>query len=163
MHQGIRWCTVFVASFASGEAAQTTPPSKAELAELLSKADEKVADFEKAVRTSRADLNKVDRKLAANYLEAAATTHRLIDAINKNGATAFRLVAVVTALDDLSLDAATGAFQLLTLEVEKPGQSGSAIQFALLLMTAKNACHDISELLMHATLGYLQALEERVG
>jgi hypothetical protein len=88
---------------------QATMPSNEEISELLAKADEKVSAFEQAVRLAKPFLDKIDTKYATNYLDAAATAHYLIQATIKNGTSAYRLVGVLTTLDDLSYDAATGS------------------------------------------------------
>jgi hypothetical protein len=62
----------------------------------------------------------------------------------------------------LSLDAATAGVQLL-IQIAGRAQGSvnvNAFNPVVLLMTSKNECHDISELIMHATLRYIHAEED---
>lgn len=143
---------------------RATMPSTEELSELLAKADQKVSNFEKAVGAAKPYLDKIDPKYAANYLDGASTAHYLIQATNKNGPSAYRLVGLVATLDDLSLDAANGTVFLLGSNEDqvihgKP--SDMAARGALIaLEVAGTACNDISELLMHATLRFVNVEEQ---
>jgi hypothetical protein len=92
---------------------QRSMPSEKEFSELLTKADEKVVAFEAAVKNAKPYLDRIDTKYATNYLGAAATAHVLISQTLKNGSSAYKLVGVLTTLDDLSLDAAGGSVLLL--------------------------------------------------
>lgn len=143
---------------------QASMPSNEELSELLAKADEKVSTFEKAVKNAKPYLDKVETKYAANYLDAASTAHHLIQATNKNGPSAYRLVGVLATLDDLSLDAANGSLLLMEAAAEQIAHgkpADLAAQGALIaLTTAGNACNDIAELLMHATLRFVDVEEQ---
>ncbi len=139
-------------------------PSEQEVSELLAKADEKVAVFEKAVSIARPYLDKVDPKYAVNYLDAASTAHYLIQATNKNGLSAYRLVGVLATLDDLSLDAANGSLFLMGSAADQVAHgkpADASAQGALIaLTTAGTACNDIAELLMHATLRFVNVEEQ---
>jgi|SRR5579862_4640012 len=138
----------------------TSLPSTDEILELLNKADQKVSGFEKAIKSVKADLDKVDPTLSKMYSDAASAAHTAIVAIRKNGPTAYGLTALVTTLDDLSLDAATASVQLFLLR-NQSGQTGaSGLDFLIPLMTSKNECYDISELIMHATLRFISAEED---
>lgn len=139
---------------------QRSMPSEKEFSELLAKADEKVSAFEAAVKNAKPYLDKIDTKYATNYLDAAATAHELISMTLKNGSSAYKLVGVLTTLDDLSLDAASGNVLLLSADVGKgrlpDAATGSAV-FAL--STAGTACNDIAELVFHATMRLIAAEE----
>ena len=139
---------------------QRSMPSEREFSELLAKADEKVSAFEAAVKNAKPYLDRIDTKYATNYLDAAATAHELISRTLKNGSSAYKLVGVLTTLDDLSLDAASGNVLLMSADVAKgrltDAATGSAV-FAL--STAGTACNDISELIFHATMRLIAAEE----
>ena len=158
-------CVVLLGVLAGGGWGQTgtSIPSKDEIFELLSKANEKVSSFEMAVRLVKTDLDKVDPKLSGNYLNAASAAHTIIDGIKKNGLSAYSMVALVSTMDDLSLDAATASVQLLLLKMQQQGQTVSGLDSIVLLMTSKNECNDIGELIMHATLRYIHGEEELLG
>lgn len=130
----------------------TSMPSADEISELMSKAEEKVTGFEKALNGVKLDLDKVDPQLSTNYLKAASGARIIVGIIRKNGPSAYALVSLVTTLDDMSLDAATATVQLL-LKAISSGQTGTSSLgvFLVPLMTSKNECNDMSELIMHAT------------
>ena len=135
-------------------------PSNDEIFELRDKAQEKVAGLENAVKTVKPTLDKADPKLSTMNLDAASAARTIIVSIRKNGPTAYGLTSLVTTLDDLSLDAATATVQLLLLRIQS-GQTGdSGLDFIIPLMTSKNECSDISELIMHATLRYIHTEED---
>ncbi len=136
---------------------QRSMPSEREFSELLSKADEKISVFEAAVKNAKASLDKINPKYSANYLDAAATAHLLISKAIKNGFTAYSLVGILTTLDDLSLDAATGVSFLLAA-----GQ-GRTTSEILALSGAGTSCNDIAELLFHATMRLIAAEETALG
>jgi hypothetical protein len=144
---------------------QATMPSKEEISELLTKADEKVCAFEMAVRNAKPYLDKVDTKYAANFLDAASTAHTLIQNMNKNGPSAYGLVGVLATLDDLSLDAANGTVFLLAADedqtVKGKAPNMGTRDAVIALNAAGTACHDISELIFHATMRFI-GIEERL-
>ena len=139
---------------------QRSMPSEREFSELLAKADEKVSAFEAAVKNAKPHLDKINAKYATNYLDAAATAHELISQTLKNGSSAYKLVGVLTTLDDLSLDAASGNVLLLSADATKgrlpDAATGSAV---LALSTTGTACNDIAELIFHATMRLIAAEE----
>lgn len=139
----------------------TSMPSNDEILELMSKAEEKVGGFEKAVKGVKPDLDKVDPQLSTNYLDSASAACTIIVTIRKNGPSAYALVGLVTTLDDMTLDAATATVQLLLLGINS-GRTGAAKLgvFLVPLMTSKNECNDMSELIMHATSRYIQTEED---
>jgi hypothetical protein len=134
---------------------QASMPSNEELSELLAKADEKVSTFEQAVRNAKPHLDKIDTKYARNYLDAASTAHTLIQA-TKNGPSGYRLVGVLATMDDLSLDAANGSVFLLGANAPSDMDAMSAV---IALTSAGTACNDISELIFHATMRFVNAEE----
>jgi hypothetical protein len=143
---------------------QRSMPSQSEFSDLLAKADQKVSTFEAAVKNAKPYLDKIDTKYAANYLDAAATAHELISQALKNGSSAYGLVALLTTLDDLSLDAASGNVLLMSADIAKgklpDAVTGSAV-FALSM--AGTACNDIAELIFHATMRLIAAEETALG
>jgi hypothetical protein len=132
-------------------------PSKDEIFELLSKADEKVVAFQDAVKLVQPDLDTSDPKLSKKYLNAAATTRYLISATKSNGPSAYRLLGILTSLDDLSLNASSAAVVLLTSAIRQQPQIANEV---VLLMNSKNACSDISELIFHATMRFVHVEED---
>jgi hypothetical protein len=141
-------------------------PSTEEISELTDKASEKISAFGMAVKSAKPDLDRVDPTLAPKYLEAADAAQTTIKAIRKNGATGYNLVALLGTLDDLSLEAATGALRILvayTANRLEGGQSETALHSVMLLNTAQSGCYDISELLLHATLRFIAVEDKTVG
>jgi len=139
-------------------------PSEKEFSELLAKADEKVSAFEAAVKNAKPRLDKINTKYATNYLDAAATAHTVISKTLKNGPTAYALVTILTTLDDLSLDAASGTAFLLATDEDQVVAKGAAPDpntrsDVLTLSAAGTGCNDIAELIMHATLRFIAAEE----
>src|SRR5258708_9561881 len=124
---------------------QRNMPSEKEFADLLAKADQKVSTFEAAVKDAKTRLDKIDAKYAANYLDGAATAHSLLSKTIKNGSTAYAIVGILTTLDDLSLDAATGGAFLLA------ANQGQTTPEMLTLSAAGTACNDIAQFIFHAT------------
>jgi hypothetical protein len=147
----------------SNPSVQASMPSDTEVQDLLKKADEKVAVFEQAVNAAKIHLDKINPKLSANYLDAASAAHDIISKTQKNGASSYRLVALLATLDDLSLDASNAAFQLLRADTEQSakGHSSDLSRYTsiLPLESAQVGCNDIAELLMHTTLRGILAEE----
>jgi hypothetical protein len=121
------------------------PPSEEEIGDLLRKADEKVSAFEKT--NAQVEPFIGNDSVYQKNLNATAQTRKIIQAmqaklgVNEN-ITAYGLVALLSAMDDVTLDASrTGAILL----IGKP-------QLAVLVFPIVDACYDISELIMHATL-----------
>jgi hypothetical protein len=153
-------------------AAQTAPPSSqqismpsnAEIGELLSKADQKVAGFEEAVKLAKPHLDKINPRLSSNYLDASLTAHKLIETTQKNGTSAYRLVSLLATLDDLSLNAANASVLLLKGDEERLAKGKqpdvASLSSVIALSSAETAVNDISELLMHATLRFVEAEEQ---
>jgi hypothetical protein len=139
-------------------------PSKEEVSELLNKANEKVAVFEKAVKLVKPHLDQANPKLVPNYLHAASTAHTLIQSTLSTGASAYRLVGIMATLDDLTLDAANGSLQILATRDERISQGHKAdvgdLDAVAVLSSAGTGIGDVSELLMHATLRFVGAEED---
>src|SRR6266853_1399275 len=141
---------------------QHNMPSEKEFSGLLTKADEKVSNFEAAVKHAKPHLDKVESKYATNYLNAAATAHSLISKTIKNGATAYNLVSVLTTLDDLSLDAANGSAILLAADGDQVAKGAACeigTRVSVALSSAGTSCNDIAELIFHATMRLIAAEE----
>lgn len=149
----------------TANAQQSNLPSKEEISELMSKASEKVTAFKVALRIAKPDLDALDKSIEPKYLDAADTAEFTIKAIQKNGPTAYTLVSLVSLLDDLSLDAATGSSQLAVSYIGKKLKGGSvrdtSLESVSILITAQTGCYDISELILHATLRYI-AVEDKI-
>jgi hypothetical protein len=145
---------------------QASMPSKEEISELLAKADEKISTFEQAVRNAKPNLDKINTEYAKNYLDAASTAHTLIQVTKQNGPSAYRLVGILATMDDLSLDAANGTVFLLAADNQRLSQGKPADMIAevavLGLTTAGTACNDISELIFHATMRFVNVEEKFV-
>lgn len=149
--------------------AQTTPsmPSREEISELVSKASEKTAAYEEAVKNAKPYLDKIDPKFVENYLQAASAGHTLIELIQKKGPSAYGLVSLLATLDDMSLNAAMGSVQLLRTDEEHVANGGTpnvgALAAVILLNNASTSCNDISELIMHSTLRFVDVEEQMLG
>ena len=98
--------------------AQNSMPSKEELGELLSKASQKITGFQEAVLSAKTYLDQQDPKLVPNYMDTAKTAQEAIKIAQKEGASAYRLVAVLSLLDDMTVDAANGSFWLMQEDVK---------------------------------------------
>ena len=143
-----------VGGIALGQA-DLSMPSKSEIFELVDKADQKVSGFEAAVKNAKAALDAIDVKLSKNYMNGASTAHFMIQSIHKNGPSAYALVGLLATMDDLSLDAANASVQLLSIR----GPQENVAAWVVLLSNSEIACNDISELIMHATMRFIQAEE----
>jgi hypothetical protein len=146
---------------------QTKMPSKEEISELVTKADEKVSSFEDAVKHAKPYLDKINPKFAPNYLDGASTAHTIIQKLQKNGPSAYGLVSLLATLDDLDLDGSTASVQLLRTDEEqvtrgKQPDVGS-LRSVILLSNSSTACNDIAELIMHATLRFVDVEEQILG
>ena len=144
---------------------QGSMPSTEEVSELVAKADEKVSSFEEAVKNAKPYLDKIEPKFTTNYLGGASTAHTIIRNLQKNGPSAYGLVSLLATLDDLSLDASAASVQLLRTDEEhvtngKRPDVGS-LSSVILLGNAGTACNDIAELVMHATLRFVD-VEEKI-
>ena len=133
-------------------------PSREEIAELLAKAEEKVTAFEQAVNPVRSDLEKQQPDILKRARNAATAAHTLIRGVRSNGPSAYGLVALITALDDVTLNAAKTATAILIMN--RCGMDNAATRAKLVLLwESQNSLCDISELITHATLRLIQVEE----
>lgn len=139
-----------------------TPPSDAEIGELLSKASEYVDTYKQTFKNAKASL---DAATTPGFYESGMTLSEqassVIAAIRKNGPTAVALVSLLTILDDMSLNAAkaSSATMLVAISQDKSNRDNPAMQNFLNLAQAGKNCYDISELLFHATLRLITSEE----
>lgn len=151
----------------SPDAMRASMPSNQEISELLSKAEEKVAGFEQAMKVVKPALDRIDSGLMSKALEGASSVHGIISAVQKNGPTGYGLVLLVTSLDDLNSNASKGALLLVSTDRDRVVTGGrpdnNVPGYVVALTSAGNACNDISELIMHATLRYLSVEEAVLG
>jgi hypothetical protein len=141
--------------------AQDSIPSKQEIGELVQKADEKVSSFEQALQAAKSFLPQDEYKKDA---DAAVIAHRIVQGINKNGPSAYSLVALIITLDDLVIDAGADTQSVLNNEL-KAASTGKtpnvgALSVVIVLNNAAVTCRDISELVGHATLRLIDAEEK---
>jgi len=159
--------TVLLLSVIAYGQAAPSMPSQEEISELVGKANEKTVAYEEAVKNAKPYLDKINPKFAENYLDAASTAHTLIETVQKKGPSAYGLVSLLATLDDMSLNAATGSVQLLRTDEEHVANGGKPnvgpLTAVILLGNASTACNDISELIMHATLRFVDAEEQLLG
>jgi len=147
----------------SPDAMRASMPSKEEISELLSKADEKVSSFEQTMKAVKPTLDGIDSTLTSKGLDAASTAHTIILAVQKNGPTGYGLVTLVVTLDDIDSNAFRSALVLASADRNRIVTGGrpdnNLPSNVLALSNAGNACNDIAELIVHATLRYLSAEE----
>lgn len=128
--------------------------------ELANKADEKVADFQAVLKKAAPYL---DKHTVQTDEDAVNTTRYIIEAIRKKGADAYVLVSLLSALDDLSLDASRASLSVLVAYTQNSSKgdttNNSAIMSVMELSDSVKSLSDISELLLHATLRYVAAEE----
>jgi len=154
--------SAFFSQFCCAQTEQqlSTPPSSAEILELANKADEKVAAFDAILKKAAPYL---DKHTLQTDEDAVNTTHSIIEAIRKKGADAYVLVGLLSALDDLSLDASRASLSVLVAYTQNSSKgdtaSNSAIMSVMELSDSDISLSDISELLLHATLRYVSAEE----
>jgi hypothetical protein len=140
---------------------QTHPPSTPEILELAAKAKEKAEAFRAAIVAAKEDLPP---DLYSQDIEAANTADVCINLVRSTGS-AYSIVALVTILDDLTLDASRAETQLaMRLATQPPPtvQNRLALE-TMTIDSAQNGCFDISELTMHAALRYVGYEESSLG
>jgi hypothetical protein len=151
----------------SPDAVRASMPSKDEISELLSKADEKVSSFEQTMKAIKTTLDGIDSSLTSKGLDAASTAHTAIRGLQKTGPTGYGLFVLVVTLDDLSSNAFRSAFVLASADRDRVVTGGrpdnNLPSNVLALSNVGNACNDIAELIVHATLRYLRVEEEVLG
>lgn len=149
-----------VPSHAQSDAEILSLPSNQEISELSSKAAEKVTAFTKAMTLAAPYL---DEGMTSNYLEGAKTTDLILAAIKNNGPSAYSLVSLLASLDDLDADASKAALTIMSRiaanSISGNDQRSGAIFAVLELTDSSKSLYDISELIMHATLRYVQVEE----
>jgi hypothetical protein len=118
------------------------------------------APFEQALQAAKPLL---DDGVFQNHSNAAAEAHKIIRALDKNGPTVYALVALITTLDDLVIDARVDMTNILITMVnfQAGGKTvpSAAISMVNGLETAATANYDICELIGHATLRFVKAEE----
>ena len=73
------WAILFFVGFTSfaqnksTDNARASIPSKEEISELLSKADEKISSFEQSMKSEKPTLDAIDSSLTSKGLDAAST------------------------------------------------------------------------------------------
>jgi hypothetical protein len=146
---------------ASAQGVKPTAPSTEEISELVDKAEEKVTSFEDAVRRVKPVLESQQTDLLTKNTSAAENAHKLIRGLQRNGPSAYSLVALIATLDDISLNASRTATLVI---MSKPNEIGAETQGRLtLLWNAQNSCSDISELILRATLRLIQSEESKLN
>jgi len=135
-------------------------PTKQEIVSLAHKADEAVSRFEEANKSADPFIPDSAVKKGAN---AALTAHQLVGAITKNGPSAFALVSLIIALNDVTVNAANDA-QLISRKAMTAATAGqtvslNALAAADLLSAVQSSCKDISEQIGRATLRLIKAEE----
>jgi len=143
--------------FCSAQDAKPTAPSREEISELVAKAEEKVTSFEDAVRHVKPVLESQQTDLLSKDRGVAENAHKLIRGLQKNGPSAYALVALIATLDDISLNASRTATLVI---MSGPDKIDAEMQARLtMLWNAQNSCSDISELILHATLRLIEVEE----
>jgi hypothetical protein len=139
----------------------TVMPTAQEISELVSKADETVTSFDRALAVSKEFLQEPEAGYEGQ-VKAAQTAHEIIQKIKSNGASAYALVALLGTLDDITNDSATSANLILVdaLERSASGKPVTSLGVAVKLMQVKKSSYDISELIMHATLRLIKNEED---
>lgn len=155
------WFSVGVLLTAWPCLAQDNIPSKQEIGELVQKADEKVSGFEQAIQAAKSFLPQDEFK---KDTDAAAIAHQIVRGLDKNGPSAYSLVALIITLDDLVIDAGVDTQSILNDELKAVSTGRTlnvtALSTVILLNNAAVTCRDISELIGHATLRLVDAQEK---
>ena len=135
-----------------------TMPSSAEILELANKADENIRGFEKALKASAPYLDKDTVRTAQ---AAADDAHTIIKTIRERGASMYGLVALLSSLDDLTLDASRASRSIMVgigaNTLNDNSSHSAAAMTAMSLMASENSLYDISDLMLHMTLRYAAA------
>jgi hypothetical protein len=133
-------------------------PNKQEIVALAHKADEAVTLFEQANKSADPFIPDSAVKKGA---DAASTAHQLVGAITKNGPSAYALVSLVIALNDVTFNAAVDA-QTISRKAMSGATAGQTVNLNALaaadsLNAAQSSCKDISEQIGHAALRLIKA------
>src|SRR5215472_1127122 len=88
--------------FASLAAAQNQQPlpSRQEIDELISKADQKIDALSVALMSVRKDIESTTPELWKNQMDNVSTAHHITQTIREKGPSVYRLVALNTTMDD---------------------------------------------------------------
>jgi hypothetical protein len=112
---------------------------------LVTKADEKVVAFEKAVKATAPYRSDSDLDSIINGdLNAASAAHEVIGAIKKQGASAYSLVSLLATMDDLNIDAAKTNFELLSIMAKKQQSSTGTDSELMLDILSINSSAEVS-------------------
>jgi hypothetical protein len=137
-------------------------PSEAEIGELLDKASEFIANYQRAFTNAKPILSKAPSDFYDKKSDLPARANEVIASIKTNGSTAYRLVGLISMLDDMSLTASRASLQVAVLGIKDSSESKVNAHWQtdmVAVAQAGQSCYDISELLLHATLRYI-AVEE---
>jgi hypothetical protein len=135
-------------------------PSKEEISQLVQKANQRVTDFERVVQAAKPFLSEDRFKSDTDAVTAA---HRIIGGLNKNGLSAYALVALTIKLDDLVVSGDRSVQDILrdgwkgTISGKAANVSG--LDSAVRLNVAGAAVNDITDLIGHATLRLINVEE----
>jgi hypothetical protein len=116
---------------------QTQPPSTPEILELAAKAKEKTDAFRVAIIAAKADISQT---LYSDDIAAADAADEIIKGVRSRGS-AYSVVALVTILDDLTLDASRAETQLATrVAIVPPDDRPRVMMETMTIVSAENGC-----------------------
>jgi hypothetical protein len=135
-------------------------PTKQEIVALAHRADETVALFEQANKSADSFIPESAVKKGA---DAALTAHQAVGVITKNGPSAYALVSLIIALNDVTFNAGNDA-QTISRKAMSAATTGQTVSLNALaaadsLSAFQSSCKDISEQIGHATLRLIKADE----
>lgn len=131
-------------------------PRDAEIQALVSEAETKVKELDRALTAAKPLFDGGDPGAYADDKEACSKTLQITAAIKKNGTTAYGLVALLSALDDLTLDVARVSPILVEVLRTIPEGRRDASTLALASLAKDGeACGDLSSLVLYATLRFV--------
>ncbi|MGA9998526.1 MAG: hypothetical protein WBQ04_00240 [Candidatus Acidiferrales bacterium] len=133
-------------------------PTKQEIVALAHKADEAATLFEQANKSADPFIPDSAVKKGA---DAALAVHQLVGAIAKNGPSAYALVSLMIALNDVTFNAANGA-QTISRKAMSAATAGQTVNLNALaaadsLSAVQSSCRDISEQIGQATLRLIKS------
>lgn len=141
-----------------------TMPSTEEVNDLLSEASEYVETYQRIFKNAKPTLDKAPTPgFNQRTDELCSQADTIIAALQKNGPTAYSLVALIGVLDDLSLNASKAYAMAMIVGMQEANNDAGrrALQDIQDLAQAGKNIYDISELLMHSTLRLI-SFEEKV-
>lgn len=128
------------------------PPSSEELLELADKAQEKTDAYRVAIVAAKQDLPANEYQ---QYMSAVGPANEIIKGLRQSKS-AYATVALVTILDDMTLNASRAELQLMTHLADASEVIRTRVMLeGATIGTAESGCYDISELTMHAALRYV--------